>query len=44
MGHILLVFAKRLWLPLLVLAGFLGACVIFYMRTEGLRPLDALFW
>ena len=44
MGRILIVFAKRLWLPLLVLAGFLGVCVVFYMRVEGLRPLDALFW
>jgi hypothetical protein len=44
MLRILLVFVRRLWLPLLVLAGFLGACVIFSMRVEGLRPLDALFW
>ena len=44
MGRIILVFIRRLWLPLLVLAGFLGVCVIFYMRVEGLRPLDALFW
>jgi len=44
LGRILIVFARRLWLPLLVLAGFLGACVVFYVRVEGLRPLDALFW
>ena len=44
MGRILLIFARRLWLPLLVLAGFLGVCVLVYMRLEGLRPLDALFW
>ena len=44
MGRIFIVFLKRLWLPLLVLAGFLGVCVIFYVRVEGLRPLDALFW
>ena len=44
MGRIVLVFIRRLWLPLLVLAGFLGVCVVFYMRVEGLRPLDALFW
>ncbi len=37
-------FLRRLWLPLLVLAGFLGVCVVFYMRVEGLRALDALFW
>ncbi len=44
MGRIILVFLKRLWLPLLVLAGFLGVCVVFYIRVEGVRPLDALFW
>ncbi|MFZ0861767.1 MAG: NAD(P)-binding protein [Candidatus Sulfotelmatobacter sp.] len=44
MGRIILVFIRRLWLPLLVLAGFLGVCVVFYMRVEGLRALDALFW
>jgi voltage-gated potassium channel len=44
MGRIILVFLKRLWLPLLVLAAFLGACVVFYARVEGLRPVDALFW
>lgn len=44
MGRILLVFVRRLWLPLAVLAGFLGICVLVYMRLEGLRPLDALFW
>lgn len=44
MGRILFVFVRRLWLPLLVLAGFLGMCVLVYTRLEGLRPLDALFW
>jgi voltage-gated potassium channel len=44
MGRIFLIFLRRLWLPLVVLAEFLGVCVIFYMRVEGLRPLDALFW
>src|ERR1039458_4441861 len=44
MGRIILVFIRRLWLPLLVLAGFLGVCVLFYIRVEELRPLDALFW
>ena len=44
MGRIIWVFIRRLWLPLLVLAGFLGVCVVFYMRVGGLRPLDALFW
>lgn len=44
MGRIILVFIRRLWLPLLVLAAFLGVCVVFYERVEGLRVLDALFW
>jgi len=44
MGRIIWVFIRRLWLPLLVLAAFLGVCVVFYVRVEGLRPLDALFW
>ena len=44
MGRILLVFVRRLWPPLLVLAGFRVVHVIFYMRVDGLRPLDALFW
>lgn len=44
MGRILILFVRRLWPPLLVLAAFLGVCVLVYMRLEGLRPLDALFW
>jgi voltage-gated potassium channel len=44
MVRVFLVFVRRLWLPLLVLAGFLGVCVAVYVRLEGLRPLDALFW
>lgn len=44
MAGILLVFLRRLWLPLAVLAAFLGMCVFVYVRLEGLRPLDALFW
>jgi voltage-gated potassium channel len=44
MARIVLVFIRRLWLPILVLAAFLGVCVVFYTRAEGLRPLDALFW
>src|SRR5690348_941954 len=44
MGRIFVVFLRRLWLPLVVLAAFLGGCVFVYMRLEGLRPLDALFW
>src|ERR1700739_1625437 len=44
MGRILILFLRRLWLPLTVLAGFLGICVAVYVRLEGLPPLDALFW
>jgi len=44
MGRILILFVRRLWPPLAVLACFLGICVQVYMRLEGLRPLDALFW
>lgn len=44
MGRILIVFIRRLWLPLLVLAAFLGMCVFVYRRLEGLSALDALFW
>ena len=43
MGCIFLVFIRRLWLLLPVLAGFLGECAVFSLRVEGLRPLDALF-
>jgi len=44
MGRILILFVRRLWPPLVVLAGSLGICVVVYMRLEGVRPLDALFW
>lgn len=44
MLRVLVVFLRRLWSPLLVLAGFLGICVVVYMRLERLTPLDALFW
>jgi voltage-gated potassium channel len=44
MLRIFIVFARRLWAPLLGLAAFLGICVVVYMRLEGLRPVDALFW
>jgi hypothetical protein len=39
-----LTFARRLWLPLLIWAGLLGVCVVFYIRVEGLRSPDALLW
>jgi len=44
MMRIAVVFIRRLWLPLLVLAAFLGMCVLVYRRLEGISPLDALFW
>jgi voltage-gated potassium channel len=44
MLRIFLLFVRRLWLPLLVLAGFFGVCVLVYTRLEGIRPIDALFW
>ncbi len=44
MGRILILFIRRLYLPLLVLAGFLGICVLVYMRLEHLAAVDALFW
>lgn len=44
MGRIFVIFLRRLWLPLLVLAAFLGMCVLVYRRLEGLNTLDALFW
>ena len=44
MLRILLVFVRRLWLPLVVFAGFSVMCVIIYRRLEGLAWQDALFW
>jgi voltage-gated potassium channel len=44
MLRIAMLFVRRLWLPLLLLAGFLGVCVAVYVRLEGLSSVDALFW
>jgi voltage-gated potassium channel len=44
MGRIVLLFLRRLWLPIVVFAAFSTVCVVVYMRLEGLRWLDALFW
>ncbi len=44
MGRIIILFLKRLWLPVLVFAGFSALCVFVYMRLEGLRAIDAFFW
>lgn len=42
--RILGVFLRRLWLPILVFAAFNLACILVYMRLEGLRWQDAFFW
>src|SRR5580700_5142679 len=44
MLRILLLFLRRLWLPLLMFAGFSLMCVLVYRRLEGLSWQDALFW
>lgn len=44
MNRILIVFLRRLWLPIVLLGAFLGVCTRVYMRLERLRWLDALFW
>jgi voltage-gated potassium channel len=44
MGRIIILFLRRLWLPVLVFAGFSALCVFVYMRLEGLRAVDAFFW
>jgi voltage-gated potassium channel len=44
MGRVIVLFIRRLWMPVLVFAGFSALCVFVYMRLEGLRPIDAFFW
>src|SRR5271157_5598549 len=44
MVRIVLLFLRRLWLPLVVFAGFSLMCVLVYRRLEGLGWQDALFW
>src|SRR6202166_3306504 len=44
MFRILLLFVRRLWLPLVTFAAFSLMCVLVYRRLEGLRWQDALFW
>ena len=44
MIRVFVLFLRRLWLPLLVFAGFSLMCVLVYRRLEGLRWQDALFW
>src|SRR5216683_2293496 len=44
MIRVFVLFLRRLWLPLLVFAGFSLMCVLVYRHLEGLRWQDALFW
>src|SRR5258708_12943259 len=44
MIRVFLLFLRRLWLPLVVFAGFSLMCVLVYRHLEGLRWQDALFW
>ena len=44
MSRIFIVFLRRLWLPILLLGGFIVVCTFTYMKMEHLRWLDALFW
>jgi voltage-gated potassium channel len=44
MFRILLLFLRRLWLPLVFFAGFSLMCVLVYRRLEGVSWQDALFW
>jgi voltage-gated potassium channel len=44
MLRVLLLFLRRLWLPLVVFAGFSVVCVLVYRRLEGLSWQNALFW
>jgi voltage-gated potassium channel len=44
MFRILLLFIRRLWLPIVMLLGFCILCVLVYRRMEGLNWQDALFW
>lgn len=41
---VLIVFLRRLWLPVLSLAAFIVLCVLAYSGIEGIRWQDGLFW
>jgi len=41
---VLIVFLRRLWLPVLLFAAFIFLCVAAYSTLEGIRWQDALFW
>jgi voltage-gated potassium channel len=40
----IVMFLRRLWLPALVFVAFNAVCVLTYMKLEGIRWQDALFW
>ena len=44
MMRVVLLFLRRLWLPLVFFLGFSLMCVLVYQNLEGLRWQDALFW
>ena len=44
MIRVFLLFLRRLWLPVVVFAGFSLMCVLVYRHLEALRWQDALFW
>jgi len=44
MIRVSLLFLRRLWLPVVVFAGFSLMCVLVYRHLEALRWQDALFW
>jgi len=41
---VLIVFLRRLWLPVLFFTAFITLCVLVYSSLEGIRWQDALFW
>src|SRR6202140_2417005 len=44
MMRVVLLFLRRLWLPLVFFLGFSGMCVLVYQHLEGWRRQDALIW
>src|SRR3984893_1855785 len=44
MMRVVLLFLRRLWLPLVFVLGFSLMCVLVYQHLEGLRWQHALFW
>ena len=40
----LLMFVRRLWIPVLSLAAFVALCIFAFWRLEGLGWMDGLFW